>query len=129
MAISILFQIIIIWYCEKAWCVKCVPWWRIICHNMILFRFPSPGYVKTLLEFPIHQHNSSTKSNKKPSFHAVSYSSLLEMICSLLISCICKLFFSCKKRLVVWCKLFFACKKIYNFSSISLEIIKFDSSF
>ena len=41
-----------------------------------LFYLPSTGYVKILLEFLI-QHNSFTKSNKKVSFHAVSYCSLL----------------------------------------------------
>ena len=99
------FQAIIIWYCVKPWCVKCVPRWQIICHEMILFFFPSTAYVKTLLEFLIHD-NSSTKSNKKLSFGAVSYSSLLVMISSL-ISCMCKLVF--------------ACKKIYNFSSSRLR--------
>ena len=50
--------------------------------------FPSPGYVKILLEFLI-QHNSTTELNKKVSFHAVSYSRLLVMISSSLISCMC----------------------------------------
>ena len=45
---------------------------------------PSTGYVKTLLEFLI-QHNSH-KSNKKVSFDAVNYSSLLVMISSSLIT-------------------------------------------
>ena len=50
--------------------------------------FPFTGYAKTLLDFLI-QHNSSTESNNKISFHVVSYSSLLVMISNLLISCIC----------------------------------------
>ena len=72
-----------------------------------MFCLPSKGYVKILLEFLI-QHDSYTKSNKEVSFHAVSYSRLVVMISSSLISCICKLFF--------------ARKKIYNFSSSSLKI-------
>ena len=66
---------------------------------------PSTGSVKTLLEFLI-QH-SSHKSNKKVSFDAVNYSSLLVMI---------------SNSLVFLCKLFFARKKICNFSSSSLKI-------
>ena len=46
-----LFQTIIIWYCRKAWCVTCVPWWRIICHDMILFCFPPQVMLKLYLNF------------------------------------------------------------------------------
>ena len=69
--------------------------------------FPSIGYIQALLEFLI-QHNTYTYSNKKASFHALGYSSLLVMISSSLIS--------------YMCKLFFARKKIDNFSSSSLKI-------
>ena len=51
MTISILFQIIIIWYCGKAWCVKYIPWWRIICPDMILFCFLPQVMLKPYLSF------------------------------------------------------------------------------
>ena len=58
-------------------------------HDTVLL--PSTGYVKTLLEF-LSQHNSH-KSNKKVSFDAVNYSSLLVMISSSLISCFVQVIF------------------------------------
>ena len=63
-----------------------------------LFCLPSIGFVKVLLEFLI-QHSSSTIS-KKVSFHTVRYSSLLVMISSSLITCMCTLFFARKKYVI-----------------------------
>ena len=51
MAISIFFQTIIILYCGKAWCVTCVLWGRINCHDMILFCFPPQVMLKFYLNF------------------------------------------------------------------------------
>ena len=37
LAISIAFRPIVIWYYRRTWCVRCVPWWWIIWHD-IYFR-------------------------------------------------------------------------------------------
>ena len=95
---QILLQTIIIWYCGKAWCVKCVILGRrIICHDMILLCFPPQVMLKFYLSFLF---NITAPQNwmKKYPFARLSYSSLLVMISSSLISCMCKLFFERKKK-------------------------------
>ena len=67
------------------------------CYDTVLF--PSRDYVKTLLEFVI-QHSSSTKLNKKISFHAVIYSRLLEMINNSLLVVSASYFLHVKKYII-----------------------------
>ena len=64
---------------------------------------PCISHMMTLVNsFPVIQHNSSTNLNKKVFLRTVSCNSLLVMISSSLISCMCKLFLERKK--------------VYNFS-------------